>query len=84
MEEYIESDIEENDIVSGEEVGYDANIQIDEQPSAETQEMMIEETQDSVVEAPSGNLHVMIIVVSIFAVIGLALGIWRGIKAAGK
>ena len=32
----------------------------------------------------SGNTHIMIIVVSICAIVGIALGIWRGKKAITK
>ncbi len=35
-------------------------------------------------EELTSNLHVMIIVVSVCAIIGIALGIWRGIKGASK
>ncbi len=54
--------------------------------NVETQEMTVEDGQALVEEesVPSGNMHVMIIVISICAVIGLALGIWRGIRAASK
>ena len=49
------------------EVGYDNNV---------------EEISDEAVTSPSGNMHIMIIVISVCVVVGLILGIISGRRAA--
>ena len=76
----------ENVDVSGENDMF-SNISIDTE-EIDYNEQTIQETDlyDENVDnkIPSGNLHIMIIVVVLCAIAGVALGIWRGIKTSNK
>ncbi len=51
-----------------------------------SQSMMQEDfvATDNGVASSNGNMHILIICVVIFAIIGVALGIWSGKKSANK
>lgn len=87
MDEYLDVEIKDLEISSGDTLATDLTTEMTEEtmPQEETQALTTIDTPDVAQEnVSSGNLHIMIIVVSICAVIGLGLGIWRGIKASRK
>ena len=78
MEETIEVNVE--DLESTSESFIEESLEQNNEKT--TTEMIVEPTYDIESNKPSGNLHIMIIVVVVCAIIGLVLGIISGRKAA--